>query len=402
MQTAKPFVIWTLQRTGGTNLARQLFDRSGLLESARGKTQADNPALRWLQGADNQWKLHEPFNYGEQGRLFGRITSDWVAGHDGESLEKATDEICSLHLPMKHCVEMVPLEVSQALADAAVRQGYRHLFLYRREGVNRLLSLHYAKLSGVWGAQFKKEDLKARIFADPLPASELAAHETHCIGRLQALWDYLAGRGTGAYALAFEEIYGTDDPSAAEDALMPLLGHLGLSRGIEDDRRFVAETVGGGEQGTREEYTAFLGTAELEKALDSVEVFSPDSGLSPLRVEPLFGENDRVRFAAVDVAPALTASRRRFKLEGVVVLNREPAPETGLELVIGGDVRPVNWGIDSPGMGRRFPKSPNAFNARFKVGDVMFGETGNMEIRLNDRAGDILPLFGLRLLGSEA
>ena len=53
-----PFIIWTLQRTGGTNLAKCLIEYSGLLEAAKGgAVNGIDIALQEELGAiDEQWR----------------------------------------------------------------------------------------------------------------------------------------------------------------------------------------------------------------------------------------------------------------------------------------------------------------------------------------------------------
>ena len=126
-----PLLIWTLQRSGGTNLTRRLEVLAGL---AHGE--------------------HEPFNVE---REFGHITRDWLARPDRATLDTAMHAACTQRRLIKHCVELVPWEVSQALAEQSVDLGYRHLFLYREQPRDRLLSLTFAgglqALHDFWSAR---------------------------------------------------------------------------------------------------------------------------------------------------------------------------------------------------------------------------------------------------------
>lgn len=287
MASNRTFIIWTVQRTGGTNLARRLFERSSLFEAARETTrEPGSVGAKWLGEVASQWNFHEPFNYGKKSRIFGKVTEDWVTRGDRKALDDAVGEICSLRIGLKHCVEMVPWEVSEALADASCRNGYRHLFLYRRNAVNRLLSLHFAKESGIWGPHFKNEnELRSKIFDEPLPVRKLVHVEDQGRRRLARAWKRLASNGAGLHALAFEDVFEAADPASAEAALLPALAHLGLSRDPEEDRAFAAETIRSGEQGTRDEYAAFKGIDRLASALEDIRPFSPGARRNPL--EPI-------------------------------------------------------------------------------------------------------------------
>lgn len=91
-QPLRPFVIWTLQRTGGTNLTRQLVRLSGLPRTE-----------------------HEPFN---EGRAYGHVTAAWRKDRDALAMGAAMQEIAAEHQVIKHCVEMVPPEINGGLALA--------------------------------------------------------------------------------------------------------------------------------------------------------------------------------------------------------------------------------------------------------------------------------------------
>jgi hypothetical protein len=245
-----PFIIWTLRRTGGTNLTRHLVNRSG------------------LRGVE-----HEPFN---PGRIFGHVTDAWKQGKDKALLAEQMRAVCARRNIIKHTVELAPQELSEALVECSAEFGYRHLFLYRRTARDRLLSLHFAQRSGVWGpkgAATRKVDETA-VFGDALPAQKLADHERVCNQRLQKLWDALSRRTPAPIALAFEDVYAVPQEQAAR-ALQPVLDGLGLARGAEEDAALLRLVTTEGRQGTHEQYERFDGTGELELALRKVPAFRP-------------------------------------------------------------------------------------------------------------------------------
>lgn len=177
-QPLRPFVIWTLQRTGGTNLTRQLVRLSGLPRTE-----------------------HEPFN---EGRAYGHVTAAWRKDRDALAMGAAMQEIAAEHQVIKHCVEMVPPEINGGLALATAAAGYQHVFLYRRQPKGRLLSLHYARVSGIWGNRMKtgQPPTEEELRRHPLPVNELVERERRGMRALQRVWDGLVEMGVHPLAIA--------------------------------------------------------------------------------------------------------------------------------------------------------------------------------------------------------
>jgi|GEM_PF-833138 FkbM family methyltransferase len=364
----KPIIIWTLQRTGGTNLARHLFGRTG------------RPATQ-----------HEPFN---RGRIYGPVTEHWISERDRAALDVAMTKICNSGALIKHCVETVPWEISEALAAAASRAGYGHLFLYRNASLDRLLSLHYAKLSGIWGPEFQNNAaLDEKIFSQPLPVEELVSHERRANGMLSMAWRCLVEQGATPMALAYEDIYQAGDGSEARHRLAPVLRALGLANGEADDSAFIEQIIGSGDQGTRESYRSFPGVAELRKRLGAVPRFAPEGGgcmpVAMLRC----ASHPWVLHAAVDVAPDLIIPGETFDLGGVVVLTRE-AP-AGCTLEIDGSASSVHWDMPSPRMARDYPAGANAAAARFQARIALAPGQPAARVLLRAPDGTTVPLLEL-------
>lgn len=249
--SASPLLIWTLQRSGGTNLTRRLEAWCGL------------PAAE-----------HEPFN---REREFGAVTQGWMDSGDRAALASAVRQACGRRGLIKHCVELVPWEVSEALAEQSSALGWRHLFLYREQPRDRLLSLVFAKRSGVWAPGKARKELGdvAPIVSNALPVNWMIERETLCAERLNAAWALLKRLGQQPVALSFESVYQAT-PEAATQRLQTLLTELQRSGGAEADARFAQEVLGRGDQGTREHYSEFRGIARLEAALKTVARFQPD------------------------------------------------------------------------------------------------------------------------------
>lgn len=389
---SKPFIIWTLQRTGGTNLARRLFENSHLLEDAKEK----NPGHALLADIYTYWELHEPFNYGKKVRAFGPVTVEWVERRDIDKLNQSMDEICSMGLPIKHCVEMLPWEVTEALLRASCRHGYRHIFLYRKKVVNRLLSLHFANSSGIWGPELKNQkELTDKIFSEPLPVAKLVEHENRCSHRLQKAWDLLSKLDAEPYGLAFEDAYEVNDPSEALQLLLPVLSYLDMSGTPENDATFINEIIGGGDQGTKNAYSSFKGIPFLEKELSKIRTFSLTTGNREVLVKNLCAKNPGVRFALLDNLPGIMNGDQPFDLGGVVVLNDQSPQGHSLRLLSDDGEQEIPWNISSPGMAKRFPQSPNGGQARFRIGNIRFPASGRLQINLCEPGKEDIPVFGL-------
>lgn len=248
-----PLLIWTLQRSGGTNLTRQLERWCGL------------PAAE-----------HEPFN---QERQFGHVMRRWREQPDPVELADGIAAACRQRGLIKHCVELVPWELSDGLAQQASALGWRHLFLYREQPQDRLLSLVFAKRSGVWGPGKLREDLSdvAPVMENALPVKWMLERETLCAQRLNAAWKRLKSLGQKPVAVSYESIY-RQPRAAAAATLRQMLTQLDMAddtppEAFED---FVAQVLGHGDQDTRTHYSAFRGIKRLAEGLKGVPRFLPD------------------------------------------------------------------------------------------------------------------------------
>jgi len=241
---ATPFVIWTLQRTGGTNLTRHLAGRSPL-----------KPVH------------HEPFN---RPRIYGEVTKAWLSGRNPHTLRKAVSEVCARREIIKHCVEVVPLEVSLALAECASAAGYRHLFLLRREPLGRILSKEYARRTKVWGpSHIDKAENDAKAFATPLEVAQLLTEEAGNVDWLNRVWKLLQAQNAPVATIAYEDLYGPEVDLAA-GALTRLVHFLALAQGPEQDALMLADLRGTGDQNTRDRYVRFQGLDALRAGLASL------------------------------------------------------------------------------------------------------------------------------------
>ena len=292
---------------------------------------------------------------------------------------------------------MVPWEISAALAKSSTEHGYRHLFLYRKNAVDRLLSLHHAEMTGIWGSHFKsKNEVDEQIFSNTLPLQKLVNHEIQCNTLLMQAWDLLESIEGKPITIAFEEIYNTVNIKNAKERLLWIISELGLTRGMVEDRKLVNIITKWGGQGTKESYSRFEGIDKLKQELESVPALSFGAGQYALDIETLSGDHPDLIHAAIDVAPKVIKSGYNFDIAGVIVLNAS-AP-SGISLYIKKDetLREIRWGIQSPVMLKRFPDGANSANARFKVGRISCNRGEKIEIVLTYPGGENVTVFRLK------
>lgn len=362
----RPFVIWTLQRTGGTNLTQRLVEKSG------------------LPGTE-----HEPFNVG---RIYGGVTAAWRESRDRIALARSVTDIAHKGQIIKHCVETVPWDVTHAFADATVQAGYRHLFLYREAPRDRLLSLHFARQTGVWGpGRDGNSQAAGRLLAEPIPVAQLLNHERKCTNRLVATWAYLTRAGGRPRALSYEQVYRSSREQAST-ALLPILDDLGLAGSVEAAATFVNEVLCGGDQGTRDQYAAIPGVGDLTRGLADMECFDPRADIPGLRLDrdtlP-----DWVAHAHLDIYPATLQAGRMSHIGGVLVLEATAPLGLTLHLRYADGECPVDWNIASNKMALQYPSAANGRQARFRSPPVDFrvGVQYAMVARVDARE---IPLFG--------
>ncbi|MCA0922775.1 hypothetical protein [Pseudooceanicola nanhaiensis] len=241
---AKPFVIWTLQRTGGTNL-HSFLNR--------------NSAFQKVQD--------EPFN---GRREYGHLTRDWKASKDTEALDKGMKDVCALQRNIKHCVERVPMAVSKSLATASVEAGYVHLFLYRENPTGRLLSMEYAERTRSWGPSRTLEPgADAEAFEEPLDVAKLVAHETEANDKLNKCWRALKKAGAKAATISYEELYAGDEDTA-RTALQRLFDGFGFAVDAEKLTEATEAVRGRGDQQTRDRYASFKGIETLKEGISGI------------------------------------------------------------------------------------------------------------------------------------
>ncbi|MEL7301274.1 MAG: hypothetical protein AAFM92_12905 [Pseudomonadota bacterium] len=233
-----PFVIWTLQRTGGTNLNKHLNMHSG-----------------------NEKYQDEPFN---RRRECGAVTQAWLDDQNEDALHRSINVICAKRKNMKHCVERIPWPISEALIAASHRAGYAPVFLFREDPMQRLLSMEYAMRTKAWGPKKASENSEdPSAFDKPLDVDALIAHETRANNKLKKAWRQLKKAGAAPVAVSYEELY-SSDPEEMRTATKRVFKRLGVPALDEKVIEGIRKT---GDQQTRDRYSNFKGRDELQSRL---------------------------------------------------------------------------------------------------------------------------------------
>lgn len=220
----KPWLVLTLRRTGGTSLT-EFLSRVSAYPTAE----------------------HELFN---RKRSMGAVTTGFLATKDSAALERAMADALRLTPNIKHCVEVVPLEVTRALIDAAAERGYHMMVLTRRDEARRLISLFLALATDVWGPDAAAERypriIEGSLVPPPIKIEKIRERARMDQRRIDGTRATLRKRGIAHDELTFEDLYMGDIPLAEQ--ARALARKLGAE--IAPDHPELAALASGGGQRT--------------------------------------------------------------------------------------------------------------------------------------------------------
>jgi hypothetical protein len=210
--TEKPWLILTLRRTGGTSLTAFLSDIS---------------KFKTVE--------HEPFN---SDRIFGPITTRFRQDGDLDAAEAAIREKLADRPNIKHCVEIIPTDITRILIDVCNGLGYKFIFLTRRDEGRRLASLFLAIATGAWGPKAAEEIypkiMSGEVKPEPIDLKRVENRmrsDFYSIGRTLSL---LRNRQIDYPWYLFEELYFGDTP--IEEQAIAIAAGLGLEIDATDER----------------------------------------------------------------------------------------------------------------------------------------------------------------------
>ena len=258
---SSPFIIWTFRRTGGTNISSQLFESSNF-----------------------KVHQHEPFN---AGREYQWIRDHWIKHKDKKHLYSQLDKILSKKILMKHCIEVVPDEFNTAIAELSNKYGYKHLFLYREDPVDRLLSLKYAIEKNIWSRVNSEDTQKIKVkrslyekiiinfkkkFKKKHDINYFLNHEIDCRSKMQRIYKILSSTGNNVLIISFEQLFNSsysESSSRFKKLFQQLIGEEKIYNQEVFDRLFYK-----GAQNTKSEYTHFSNSQEFINKIKQFPHFS--------------------------------------------------------------------------------------------------------------------------------
>ena len=259
----KPFIIWTMRRTGGTALASLLGEFIAPVEM-----------------------LHEPFNLD---RAFGSITKAFAATRDEAALHDQIRAALESPVCIKQCVDILPVPVHAALRRVSVELGYNAFVLDRRDEAARILSALLAEQTTAWGPKDAKkiywEIETGQRSVKPLEPEEIRHFIIGGRERRTRLAEILDAAGTLPPAVFFEDIYAGDGRGRA--IVRALFDYLGVPRTPED--RFenaLTDKLEGQSQNTQRIFPLVPNIDEARQILEADDGWrNPLAGLAPLTAE---------------------------------------------------------------------------------------------------------------------
>ncbi len=199
-----PFIVWTMQRTGGTTLAALLEDLS------------EFPSFQ-----------HEPFNVD---RVLGWIVKHWQENGSPTATRENILHALETKPVIKHCYELIPDEFNLALMASATKLGYRHIILDRRDEPKRILSLELAKLTGAWGGNGVREIYDSiqsgKVKLDAIDQRSAMHQMARSYNSRRTLSEQMTQSNVSPFVVYFEDVY--SDPEAGRKRISELLNFVGI------------------------------------------------------------------------------------------------------------------------------------------------------------------------------
>lgn len=344
MNKNSPFIIWTFRRSGGTNLGQALFESSKF------------DAVE-----------HEPFNID---RKFKHVIEAWKKNKNIDEIDSLIDKILEEKILIKHCLEIIPDEINLIIAKKSIKYGYKHLFLYREEPKDRLLSLNYAMKTNVWGKEhLKTRPFSAEVFNEKIDIDKLINHEHECRRKMSFIWDYLNAEQQDAFSVSFEMLY-QSDYQYSKLLSRDLFQELNNIQNYPDEK--LTPLLKRGSQGTKSDYLEFPNS---EIFLEKIKSFKPYNLYPKKNLSlPLPKDKDITHF---EIFPLLRSiSPKKQHLTGVLL------SENKVNLLIDGEVVTGEFGLKSERIHKMFPDNEKSSHCRFISHSFIVNCSSILKIRL--------------------
>lgn len=351
-----PFIIWAARRVGGTEFSNILFRNSV-----------------------NRTTQHEPFN---SDRIFGFIGRNWEAENNFERLKDDLRCLLSRPINLKHCAETVRPELNQALLEVTIELGYQHLFQIRRTPEDRLLSLFYSQVTGIWGSKqvdsFAPSDTERALRENAsIPVEYLLNDERLARFALQEIFNQLVAQDIKPMIAVYEDLYHSRDEACVKGIVTRICDQLGI------DPVPVLETWRG-----YDSYAA-AGNTEKYSVFENIDTFQQESaqlGLFDLGLDPGPLSSNALSLSESSVA-SIFRIRRSWRSDFVRIegVGADPeCPEARWRIDADGDEIEIFSGLVSTRFGKKHPGFVNGARARFAAIDVPVSELDRIRLTLGD------------------
>jgi len=203
---SKPFIIWTMRRTGGTALTDLLMEMS-----------------------EYETIDHEPFQFHRKLGHINRAFDRQKNGDKSPDVLRLLDEALVSKPLIKHAYEIVDADFNEMLAKYIKSTEYKHLFLIRKDEVSRVLSLFTAYQSGVWGKHGSESTYEmirsGQKKLEPFDLDAMKIEEERSMKQTRRIRAILDRESIEYMDIYFEDFYTGEEESRREN-LYALLDYL--------------------------------------------------------------------------------------------------------------------------------------------------------------------------------
>jgi len=356
-----PFIIWTWRRAGGTNLAQALFDFSKF------------DSLE-----------HEPFNID---RTLGFIQNNYKNDRDLDKVRCAIKDLLVRKPLIKHCLEIIPTEINQILMEESINAGYKHLFLYRDEAVNRLLSLNYAQCTDIWGKEHKKsKKVNKDVFTRTINVSKLINHEKHSRGSLTSIFNQLLTRNQTPLSISFERLYQSND-ILSRKLVLEVFKQLEIDEVFITDK-VINKIIKKGAQGTNQDYLKFPKSEELILEANKLPKFILCKETIELVAEVT------TEFNHVEIwEPTIGVAENTISISGVFLTNAKGRLSLSSSR---GKSASINHNIVSPRIGTLYPNDNLSGRCSFSSDFISYKKGDTLLVNFESDNGDMILVAELK------
>ena len=301
---SKPFIIWTLRRTGGTALTDLLMEMS-----------------------EYETIDHEPFN---TDRKFNFVTYEFLEQKKkgGEiDIHSSLDKAFQSTPLIKHAYDTVDPLFNELFAKYIKSKDYKHIFLTRKDEVSRVLSLFMAYQSGVWGKHGSESVYEAirsgEKTLEPFDLEGMMRNLLYAAALTKQVRSILDRESINYRDVYFEDFYIGEEDERREK-LYALLEYLEFDgETIYQYRDMIWHILFNRDQKSRSVLEFVPNYTEAREMLESIV----DDISSPIE------RKGRVDFSSLSIKLYLGAHKTATThLQGILIANREKLSENGIKL----------------------------------------------------------------------